>query len=604
MRPKEALASTEDSVGGLVLGAMALLPVVEMVARTGAIKGVSGAGEIVQHLTLWVAFLGAALAAREGKLLSIATGALLPEGRVKALAGLFSAFVTGAIAALLARASYDLMLVDKEYGTTFAGGLPVWVAQLVMPVSFAVVALRVAWRAGESWKGRLVPVLGIVLGVVLGHYPEWLIEVPASPMLMVLLLATLLGGPLFAAIGGAAVLLFMVDDVPMSAVPVAAYGMSVSPHLPAIPLFTLAGFLLGEGDVAERLLRLFRAWFGWMPGGTAIVCATLCAFLTVFTGGSGVTILIVGGLLLTALQSDGYGERFSIGLLTASGSLGLLLPPALPLILYGIVAEVPIENLFLGGVIPGLFMILLMVAWGVREGIRGKTQRTSFSGKEVLAATWHAKFEIGLPVFVVAALFGGFATIVEAASLTALYALVLQVVVHRKLSPRELPRVARECLVLVGGVLLILAVAMGLTSWLVDAEIPTQIVEWASTNIESRLVFLIALNVFLLAVGCVMDIFSATVVIVPLIVPLGLAFDIDPVHLGILFVANLELGYLTPPVGLNLFLSSYRFDKPLIEIYRATFPMLIILAAGVLVITYVPWLTTAMVAAFGDTGLP
>jgi len=601
MRPKEVLALAEDSAAGLVLGVMVLLPVVEIIARTGVIDGVPGSGEIVPHLTLWVAFLGAALAAREGKLLSIATGALLREGPVKYVAVLFSAFVTAAISVMLARASYDLILVDKEFETTFASDLPVWVAQLVLPVSFVAIALRVAWRAGETWKSRLWPALGIVLGIVLGQNPEWLVDASVWPLLTALLVATLLGGPLFAAIGGAALLLFMVDDVPMSAVPTAAYGMAVSPHLPAIPLFTLAGFLLGEGDVAERLLRLFRAWFGWMPGGTAIVCATLCAFLTVFTGGSGVTILIVGGLLLTALQSDGYNERFSIGLLTASGSLGLLLPPALPLILYGIVAEVPIENLFLGGIVPGLLMVALIAAWGVREGIRGKTQRAPFSGKELLAASWHAKFELGLPVFVVLALFGGFATIVEAASLTALYALFLQVVVHRKLSVRELPRVASQCLILVGGVLLILAVAMGLTSWLVDAEIPGQLVEWAGTNIESKLVFLIALNVFLLAVGCVMDIFSATVVIVPLIVPLGLAFGIDPVHLGILFVANLELGYLTPPIGLNLFLASYRFNKPLFQIYRATFPMLVILAIGVLVITYVPWLTTALVEAFGQS---
>jgi C4-dicarboxylate transporter, DctM subunit len=598
---KQALATAEDSAGALVLGAMALLPVIEIVARTGVISGVPGSGEIVPHLTLWVAFLGAALAAREGKLLSIATGALLPEGKVKNVSAVFTAFVTAAIAVMLARASYDLVLVDKEYETEFASGLPVWVAQLALPISFTAIALRVAWRAAEAWPGRLIAAAGMGLGYWLALHPEWFVDLPAWPLLSVLLLATLLGGPLFAAIGGAAVLLFMVDDVPISAVPTAAYGMAVSPHLPAIPLFTLAGFLLAEGDVAQRLLRLFRAWFGWMPGGTAIVCATLCAFLTVFTGGSGVTILVVGGLLLTALQSDGYNERFSIGLLTASGSLGLLLPPALPLILYGIVAEVPIENLFLGGIIPGLFMVALIAAWGVREGIRGKTKRAEFSRSELWHATWQAKFELGLPVFVLVALFGGFATIVEAASLTALYALVLQLVVHRKLALRELPRVARECLVLVGGVLLILAVAMGLTSWLVDAEIPAQLVEWAGTNIESKLVFLIALNLFLLAVGCVMDIFSATVVIVPLIVPLGLAFGIDPVHLGILFVANLELGYLTPPVGLNLFLASYRFNKPLIEIYRATFPMLLILAIGVLVITYVPWLTTALVDAFGDS---
>jgi len=371
--------------------------------------------------------------------------------------------------------------------------------------------------------------------------------------------------------------------------------MAVSPHLPAIPLFTLTGFLLAEGGAAQRLMRLFRALFGWVPGGTAVVCASLCAFMTVFTGGSGVTILVLGGLLFQALRADGYADRFSLGLLTASGSLGLLFPPALPLILFGIVAQVPIGDLFIGAVLPGILLVALIAAWGVREGLINGTRRTSFNWSEARAAMWESKFEILLPVVLLTAIIGGFATLTESAALTVLYAFVTQTFVHRDLSVRsDLLRVLRECLVLLGGVLLIFAVAMGLTSYLVDAEVPARLVEFAQARIESRLVFLLCLNVFLLLVGCLMDIFSATVVVVPLIAPLGVAYGIDPVHLGIIFIANLELGYLTPPVGLNLFLASYRFDRPLLEVYRAAVPMLLVLGVGVLLITYLPWLTTGL----------
>ncbi|MEM8994707.1 MAG: TRAP transporter large permease subunit, partial [Acidobacteriota bacterium] len=390
--------------------------------------------------------------------------------------------------------------------------------------------------------------------------------------------------------------LFMIDAVPIAAVPVETYRLAVSPTLPAIPLFTLTGFLLAEGRASERLIGVFRAFFGWIPGGTAVVAAVVCAFFTVFTGGSGVTILALGGLLFTALQADGYRDQFSIGLLTASGSLGLLLPPALPLILYGIVAEVPIRDLFLGGLMPGLLLVTLVAAWGVREGIVMKARRTPFDGRGALRALWAAKWELILPVLLVASILLGWATPVESAALAALYALILQCAVHRDLHPiRDLPGVLRKCIVLIGGVLIILCVSMGLTSYLVDAQVPAQLLEWVQTHVSSPLVFLLALNVFLLLVGCLMDIFSATVVVVPLIVPLGVAFDIHPIHLGIIFIANLELGYLTPPVGLNLFLASYRFEKPLLKVYRAAVPMLIILAIGVLLITYVPWLTTALV---------
>jgi tripartite ATP-independent transporter DctM subunit len=356
-------------------------------------------------------------------------------------------------------------------------------------------------------------------------------------------------------------------------------------------LFTLAGLVLAAGRSSERLLRVFRACFGWMPGGTAVVCAVLCSFFTVFTGGSGVTILALGGLLLPALLRDGYRERFSLGLLTASGSLGLLLPPALPLIVYAVVAQVPVEDLFLGGLLPGLLMTALIAAWGVREGLRNETPRLPFVASEAAQALWAAKWELLLPVVVLVALFSGWATTVESAAVAAFYAIVVQSLVHRDLGPRALFHALTECNILKGSVLLILCVAVGLTGWLVNAQIPAQLLEWTRSHVESRAMFLIGLNLFLLVVGSIMDIFAATVVVVPLIVPIALSYGVDPIHLGIIFIANLELGYLMPPMGLNLLLSSQRFDRPLLEVARAALPMLAILAIGVLLVTYVPALT-------------
>ncbi|MGB6640480.1 MAG: TRAP transporter large permease subunit, partial [Thermoanaerobaculia bacterium] len=402
------------------------------------------------------------------------------------------------------------------------------------------------------------------------------------------------------ALGGAAVYLFMIEAVPVAAVPAETYRLAVSPLLPAIPLFTLAGFLLAQGNASQRLVRVFRSLFGWIPGGTAVVTTIVCAFFTVLTGGSGVTILALGGLLFGALQADRYREEFSLGLLTASGSLGLLFPPALPLILYGIVAQVPIRDLFIGGLIPGILLVALVAAWGVREGIKSGAGRQAFSVPEALGAVWAAKWELLLPFVVLVAIFGGFVTLVEAAALTVLYAFIAQVFVHKDLSLRgDLFRVLTETMVLIGGVLIILAVAMGLTSYMVDAQIPSRMLDWVQTYIQSPLVFLLCLNLLLLIVGCLMDIFSAIVVVVPLIVPLGVAYGVDPVHLGIIFVANLELGYLTPPVGLNLFLAAYRFDRPLLTIWRAALPMLAILGIGVLLITYLPPMTLGLLELIG-----
>ncbi|MEM7583832.1 MAG: TRAP transporter large permease subunit [Acidobacteriota bacterium] len=590
---------TEGIFASLALVAIMVLLPAEMVARFFD-TAVPGALPIVQHLTLWLGFLGAALAASEGKLLALATGTFLPEGRWRDGAQIFAATVAAGITALLGRAGYEFLLTEREFGDEVALGLPVWVTLIVLPVAFALIAARLVWRASPSWRGRALPAFGVAFGLWLGQNPEVLEFRPVWPGLTIIVLAMLLGAPIFAVLGGAATLLFMSEAVPIGAVPVETYRLAVSPTLPAIPLFTLTGFLLAEGRSSERLIGVFRAFFGWIPGGTAIVTAVVCAFFTIFTGGSGVTILALGGLLFQALQADRYRERFSLGLLTASGSLGLLLPPALPLILYGIVASVPIPDLFLGGIVPGLLLVALIAGWGLREGLISGARRSELDSRAALSALWVAKWELMLPVFLIVVILGGFATVVEAAALSAVYALVVQRFVHRDLTFKDdFPRVLRECVVLVGGVLIILSVAMGLTNYLVDAQVPDQLVEWAQTHIQSPLVFLLALNFFLLLVGCLMDIFSAIVVVVPLIVPLGVAFGIDPIHLGIIFVANLELGYLTPPVGLNLFLASYRFERPLLEIYRAAVPMLIILGIGVLLITYVPWLTTGIFSLLG-----
>jgi len=446
------------------------------------------------------------------------------------------------------------------------------------------------------------------------------------PALLIVAVAAIAGTPLFAILGGTAALLFMREGVTPATILIETYSLSVSPTLPAIPLFTLAGFLLAEGRASERLLRVFRAWFGWIPGGTAVVCAVLCSFFTVFTGGSGVTILALGGVLFPALLKDGYREKFSLGLLTASGSLGLLLPPALPLmvaarhrerdaiglvtvagslgtllapclplVLYAIVAKIGIERMFLGALPPALLMIAMVAAWGARRAPRAEAGAQSFDRRRASRAIRGAKWELALPAVVFASLFGGFATPVEAAALTALYVFAVEILVHRELrDPRRLLEVFAGCGALVGGVLLILGVALGLTNYLVDIQWPDHAVAWATGAIHSRWLFLLSLNGLLLLVGALMEIWSAIVVLPPLLVPVGLAFGVDPVHLGVIFLANLELGYLTPLVGINLFYASSRFDRPILEVCRAVLPLFPVLAFGVLVTTYVPWLSTVL----------
>ncbi|HXV13961.1 MAG TPA: TRAP transporter large permease subunit [Candidatus Krumholzibacteria bacterium] len=412
---------------------------------------------------------------------------------------------------------------------------------------------------------------------------------------ILLAVLALYGMPLFAVFGALALILFHQSGVDVSSVAVSMYSIAGSPLLVAIPLFTFAGYLLAHSKAPERLLNLSRAFF---PGGLAVVALVACAVFTAFTGASGVTIVAMGGLLLPALLADGYNRRFSLGLITASGSLGLLFPPSLPLIIYGYVAEVEVDQLFLAGLLPGILLVIMLATYGAYRGKRDGVRRDPFSFARASAAMRAAAWEIPLPVVVLGGIYGGIITVMEAAAITALYVLVVEVFVYRDVSVRRVPSIVAESMALVGGILVIVMCSFGFVNYLIDAEVPMRILEWMQTYVSNKYTFLLILNVFLLIVGCLMDIFSALIVVVPLIAPVAAGFGVDPVHLGIVFLTNLEIGYLTPPVGLNLFISSYRFREPVLKLASASVPFLLLLFAALVVITYAPALSLVLVNAF------
>lgn len=590
-------------VGALALAT--LLPLIEALGRPLGGWHIPGSGLYLQQLTLWLAFVGGLAATRYGTHLTLSTRELFASGTARRAARFLSFSVAAAVVALLAYGSAMLVAANRQEGKVLPGGLPEWVSECVMPVALGLIALRFAWGAGSTWRGRLAAAAAIGAAFALGLAPshagmlKWVL-VP------LVLAAALLGAPVFVAMGGAALALFFADGTPVSAVSAEVYRLIASPTLPAIPLLTAAGYVLAESGASSRLVRFFRAVFGWMPGGMAVMVAAVCALFTTFTGGSGITIIALGGLVYPILREDGYPEGFSLGLVTAAGSLGLLFPPSLPVVLYSVVASqgsatgVPAESLYLAGLVPGLLLVVLVAAYGILVGRGVQRERRSFSWREVGAAAWGAKWELLLPVFVIVLFASGLASLVETAAAACLYAVVVECLIARDLSiSRQLPRVLLNASALMGAVLLLLSVAMGLTGYLVEAQIPDQVLAWVQAHVHSPLVFLLALNVLLLVLGSVLEIYSAIIVLAPLIAPTGAAFGIDPVHLGVIFLANLELGFLFPPVGLNLFLSSSRFGKPLPQLYRVVVPFLVILGIGVLLITYLPALSVGVLRALG-----
>ena len=415
-----------------------------------------------------------------------------------------------------------------------------------------------------------------------------------------LLLLAIIRTPLFVVIALSAMIGFYSLGVDLSVISIEVYRLAEMPVLIAIPLFTFAGYLLGEGNASTRLVNLSNSLLGWMPGGLAIVAIFSCALFTAFTGASGITIVALGGLLYPALKEAGYPEKFNLGLITSSGSLGLLFAPSLPLILYGVVAQqmdldqpVSITDLFLAGIFPGLLMLLILSVYSMLQP-RDQSRQQAFDLQVAIAAVKHAKWEIPLPLLVLGGIYGGYFAVSEAAAVTAIYVLIVEFLIMREIRLTELPKIMRESMMLVGGILIIVGVSLASTNYLIDAEVPTRMFAFVQQHIDEKLTFLILLNLFLLVLGMMLDIFSAIVIIVPIILPIAVGYGIHPVHLGIIFLANMQLGYFTPPVGMNLFIASYRFEKPVMTLYLATIPFFVVLLIAVLIITYWPTLSLAL----------
>lgn len=405
-------------------------------------------------------------------------------------------------------------------------------------------------------------------------------------------IAGLFGAPIFAVMAALALTAFYFSGIELSAVAVEIYRLASAPTILTIPLFTFAGYILAESKAPQRLLRLSNAFLGWMPGGVAIVCLFVCAFFTAFTGASGVTIIALGGLLYPILIQEGFSEKFALGLITTCGSLGLLFPPSLPIILYGIIAKVDIDQLFLAGLFPGMILMLVLGGWSIYQARQHPKKHHNISLAEMKGAIWEARFELPLPIFVLGGIYGGIVTATEASALSAFYVLVVNCFFTKDLSlVRDVPKVVVDSLTLVGAILLILCCALGMTNYLVDEEVPMKILGAMQTFITNKWLFLLVLNIFLLVVGCLMDIFSAIIVVVPLIIPIADQFGVNPLHLAIVFLTNLEIGYITPPVGINLFISSFRFNRPVVELYKAAVPFLFLMLLALVIITYIPWFT-------------
>ncbi len=621
----QGVRRVENAFTPVLLAALTLLLAAGIVARLIGVPEIRASTDYVRHLVLWIAFAGALVTTREKSHLSLTIGLeRMPESARRVVVTATS-LIASAVCAAAAIASLSFIL--SGFGPTdTVGVVPIKIATCIMPIGFAGMALRFIRAPQRGGGRRLLVLLGVPLGVLLAWDPlvsailaifpfptgSWfttagpavshalvpILSAAHLPLIILLVACVFLGGPIFVFVGGLALLFFLHTGGAMETAANQAYTMLTGDVIPSIPLFTLAGYIISESKSGERLVNLFRALFGWLPGGLALMSILICAFLTTFTGASGVTIIAVGTLLLFILKGSGYDERFGRGLLTASGSIGLLFPPSLPVILYGVVSLTNIKQMFVGGILPGVFLVASIAAIGVWRARRDKVPRIPFTPREALPALLRSLGEILLPVVILVLFLKGITTLVETGAVAVIYALVLEVVVHRDLKIRQLPAVLLKSVVILGGILMILAMASGFAYYIVDAQIPMHLADWMRTHVHSPYVFLLLLNLVLIVKGFFIDIFSAITIVVPLITPLGAAYGINPVHLGIIFLANLELGYVTPPLGLNLFLASYRFEKPLVRIYRDVLPFQLVMLLAVLIITYVPWMTTALLGVF------
>ncbi len=597
----------DEALAAVALVLMTLVPLVEIAARPFLGRGVENASVLVQHLGLVLAMAGSLAAGRQGHLTTLGSsldqwGSAAVQAGVKALARGFSALVCG----LLALASWRFVATEIEVAQVLAYGVPVWVLQATMPLGFALLGAQMGVRCAQAlplqgaarpvaaWGlGLALPLAGWVLGWRLDGYP-----LPLALPLVLVLMALLAGAPIFAVLGGLALALFWSEGLPLASTALSHYQITVNPSLPALPLFTLAGLVLARTGAAQRLGALFVALFGGGVRGTVVAVAALCSGFTALTGGSGVTILALGGLLLPMLVKAGYPEQRGIGLVTSASALGVLLAPSVPLIMYAVIARVPIEQMFLAGLVPAVLMVacLLLVGGYLRRDaqVRPLADAPRPDARNALVAAWAAKWELAAPVVAIGSLGSGLATPTESAALTAAYAVATQTLAHREMSWRLLGGCLADCAKLIGGVMLILGMALALTNYLVDAGIPDAATDWVQAVIPNKIVFLIVLCVFLFAAAALMEIYAAIVVLVPLLLPLAMAYGIDPIHFGIIFLAAMEVGYLCPPAGLNIYFASAMFGKSIRYVAVSVLPAMGAIFLGTLLIALVPALATGL----------
>jgi len=579
--------------GALVL--MAIIPLIEILLRPVAGSGIENAPVVVQHLGLAMAMFGSVAALRHGHLSTFGSG-FISSRHPRLLAGsqafgkLFGALICGA----LCLASWRLVDSERQVAHTLAYGVPVWWFQATMPLGFLLLGSQMgAQGVHGGWQKILGGLLPVATGFLLGWQLDGT-EVPIWPIIIALLASLLFGAPIFTVLGGLGLALFWQDALPLASIPLSHYQITVNPSLPALPLFTLAGLIFARTGATKRLGAVFVALFGGGATGTVVASAVLCSAFTAFTGGSGVTILALGGLLLPLLRDAGFPERRGISLVTSASALGVLLAPSVPLIMYAIIARVPINTMFLAGLIPAFIMVAFLLAFGgflrrqspVAEVKSGAAH--TLSARNIRATLWAAKWEILAPVATIGALVSGLATPTESAAIAAVYAILTQVLAHRELSFRTLGRTLSDCAQIIGGVMLILGMALGLTNYLIEAGIPDIAIEWVQGVIPNKWAFLLALNLFLFAAGALMEIFAAIVVLVPLLLPVALSYGIDPVHFGIIFLANMELGFLCPPAGMNIYFASAMFNKPVRYVAGAVVPAVLAIFLGTLAIAFVP----------------
>ena len=622
----DLLSGLEKGICFCALSLLALLPIIELILHQFN-KTIPDARSVTVHLFLVSGFFAAMYTTKSAEHISITAIQYLKNERTKRLISAVCTFVVVFLLSIFLWNSISFIkfgLMGKMVGI-----IPDRVFTAVMPLGFAVMAVRFCLKL-DSWKKRIFAFLAMLFGffaalpaiakIIWGFEPPepffslvnflydaaFVIRIPA---IVFMVLAAFSGMPIFAAIGGISMIILQAAGREPDAAPIQVFSALTEMDIIAIPLFTLTGFFLSESKAGERLVRTFKALFGWLPGGMIIVTVIICAFFTSFTGASGVTILALGGILYTIMSKYKYTEDFSIGLLTSGGGIGLLFPPSLPIILVASTSNTilhfmnkevkyNIVDYFIGGIIPGIILVAAMIGTGFFLSRKVKIETEAFSYREALHSLKEAFFEILLPVILVAGYFSGRLTLLEASALSVIYVVVVEVFINKDIAFTDIPKVFFKAVPIIGGILAILAMAKALSYAFVDSGVPESFAFWMQNVVNSKFVFLLLLNLALLVLGCLMDIFSAILVFLPLIVPLGNAYGIDPIHLGIIFIVNLEAGFLTPPVGMNLFLASYRFEKPFMQICRSVLPFLSIRLVVILLVTYVPWLSTFLVNIF------